>query len=328
MTQTPQAPYRILSLDGGGMDGLFSLLMLDALEQRVPGFLETVTLYAGTSAGAINALALAAYPGEQLRCRQVWEYEQLFKTEPWEVWAYLSGYYPLYGQHYSDFLTKFFAGKTLGDLSTKVALGTFDALGRHREPRFWGPATIHSYDEAHQDLPLASAAMYSSAAPGIRPMIDGYTDGGWGSACPAVPALDVALEQGIELSQIEIFSVGVGRVQQHLTEPNENWGLWQWWMTWWGNNWSQTNDCFTPLLDAALETANRHLRTLLGPERYFRINPAVLELTPLTATVYSGLSKESREWIIDGLRKAMEDPRTQAQIDAAAVWLKEAGWAD
>ena len=54
-------PFRVLSMDGGGIYGLFTVLMLKELCKRNPNFLkgDDVDLFAGTSAGALIALALA-----------------------------------------------------------------------------------------------------------------------------------------------------------------------------------------------------------------------------------------------------------------------------
>jgi patatin-like phospholipase/acyl hydrolase len=54
------APYRILSLDGGGIRGVLTASLLERLEEKQPGFLTMVDLFAGTSTGGILALALAS----------------------------------------------------------------------------------------------------------------------------------------------------------------------------------------------------------------------------------------------------------------------------
>jgi len=51
--------YRILSLDGGGIRGYLTILLLERLEEKCPGFLEQIDLFAGASTGSIIALALA-----------------------------------------------------------------------------------------------------------------------------------------------------------------------------------------------------------------------------------------------------------------------------
>ncbi len=55
--------YRILSVDGGGIRGLYAAVLLDRLVQQVLGFLDGVDLLAGTSTGGIIVLALAPQAG-------------------------------------------------------------------------------------------------------------------------------------------------------------------------------------------------------------------------------------------------------------------------
>src|SRR5712691_6048927 len=51
--------YRILALDGGGIRGVYTSVLLRRLSEQVPGFLDRAQLLAGTSTGGILALALA-----------------------------------------------------------------------------------------------------------------------------------------------------------------------------------------------------------------------------------------------------------------------------
>ena len=55
------AKYRILSLDGGGIRGLLSLILLQrlGLNSQLEGWLERADLLAGTSTGGLIALGLA-----------------------------------------------------------------------------------------------------------------------------------------------------------------------------------------------------------------------------------------------------------------------------
>ncbi|MCZ6881066.1 MAG: patatin-like phospholipase family protein, partial [Gammaproteobacteria bacterium] len=45
------AVYRILTLDGGGIRGLLSAVLMDELDRRRPGWLGHVDMIAGTSTG-------------------------------------------------------------------------------------------------------------------------------------------------------------------------------------------------------------------------------------------------------------------------------------
>ena len=58
------SPYRILSLDGGGIRGWLTATLLQRLQddlkgQGYPDFLDEVQLFAGTSTGGLLALGLA-----------------------------------------------------------------------------------------------------------------------------------------------------------------------------------------------------------------------------------------------------------------------------
>lgn len=54
------APYRILSLDGGGCRAIIESTVLERLMESHPNLLEDVDLFAGASAGSILSLCYAA----------------------------------------------------------------------------------------------------------------------------------------------------------------------------------------------------------------------------------------------------------------------------
>ena len=47
-------------MDGGGIRGLITAILLERLEQARPGFLSMIDLFAGTSTGGLLALGLAS----------------------------------------------------------------------------------------------------------------------------------------------------------------------------------------------------------------------------------------------------------------------------
>ena len=51
--------YRILSFDGGGVRGILPLVLLSHIQAKIPDFISQTNLFAGTSVGGLNALALA-----------------------------------------------------------------------------------------------------------------------------------------------------------------------------------------------------------------------------------------------------------------------------
>ncbi|MEW6337040.1 MAG: patatin-like phospholipase family protein, partial [Acidobacteriota bacterium] len=55
------APYRILSLDGGGIRGIVTIVLMQRLARQagLEGWLDRADLIAGTSTGGLLALAIA-----------------------------------------------------------------------------------------------------------------------------------------------------------------------------------------------------------------------------------------------------------------------------
>ena len=46
--------YRIMALDGGGIRGLYTVVLLDRLSELVPGFIDRAEMLAGTSTGGFS----------------------------------------------------------------------------------------------------------------------------------------------------------------------------------------------------------------------------------------------------------------------------------
>ena len=60
--------YRILTFDGGGIRGMFSLTLIDRIERERPGWIDRADLIAGTSIGGIITLGFAS--GMDIRLMQ------------------------------------------------------------------------------------------------------------------------------------------------------------------------------------------------------------------------------------------------------------------
>jgi patatin-like phospholipase/acyl hydrolase len=57
--------YRILIVDRGGIRGVLSATILENLDEKIPGFMNSTDLVTGTSTGGILALALHPTTGKQ-----------------------------------------------------------------------------------------------------------------------------------------------------------------------------------------------------------------------------------------------------------------------
>lgn len=134
----------ILSLDGGGLRGLITALILQRLEQARPGFLDHFDLITGTSTGALLALALA-------RGMTPSEIARIYETRASEIFrdSLLDNVRDLgksVGAQYQNkglirVLGDVFGEGTLGDLRKRVAICAFDLDNELPDPkqRSWAP---------------------------------------------------------------------------------------------------------------------------------------------------------------------------------------------
>ncbi|WP_224360626.1 patatin-like phospholipase family protein [Hyalangium versicolor] len=218
---------RILSMDGGGPLSIISLVLLKRLLKKEPQLLRYVDVFAGNSAGAINALMLASRdlsPG----------YAQAVLDQLIEFWAEhfieltannlvqnlgaLAGARPL-GQTESleTYLRNYFFQDTPLANIKNVAITTFQLDSDNRsinipggpvdsQVRSWMPRVLHNFKYTHPErlrAPLVEhkmaafspratvldAAMASSAPPIMFPVYKGHLDGAMFANNPAMCAL-------------------------------------------------------------------------------------------------------------------------------------------
>jgi patatin-like phospholipase/acyl hydrolase len=234
-------PYRILSLDGGGLRGLISAVLLSRLEAARPGFIASIDLFAGTSTGGILALGLAAGlpPGDIARL-----YEQhgadIFDDS---LWDNLRDFGKSIGADYDNrrlakHLRDIFGTRTLKDLPKRVVLCAFDLDNQAKPPdtRRWSPKIFHNFPGSDSDglVPIVNAALYTSAAPTYFPSVDGYIDGGVFANNPSMVAIAQALDArnrphaARSLDDIQLLSLGTGEAPAYIQGSRLNWGTAQW----------------------------------------------------------------------------------------------------
>lgn len=268
------ARYRILSMDGGGIRGLITAILLQRLQAARPGFLEQIDLFAGTSTGGILALGLAAgLTPERLR--------ELYETSGREVFADtilddIRDLGKLVGADYNlgplkHELTEQFGALTLGDLSARVLVTAFDLDNKPDNPlevRTWKPKFFHNYPGEDSDAAelVVDVALRTSAAPTYFPIYQGYIDGGVFATNPSVAALAQALHPetgGQRLEDVVLLSVGTGTNPTYLPETDADWGLAQW-----------APHLVTLMLEGSAGTADYQCRQILD-DHYFRLNPVL-----------------------------------------------------
>ncbi|AUH53261.1 hypothetical protein CXB49_21975 [Chromobacterium sp. ATCC 53434] len=274
-------PYRILSIDGGGLRGIIALVVLERLDQAAPGWRDGVHMHAGTSTGALIALGLARglTPGQLLeRYRE--QGPRLFsRSLGWRLKT-LNG---LIGPRYDGAKREQVCRDDLGEESTLASLlrdggrrghvlvPAFNLDGDPRLPeglRRWKPKVYHNLptlDGSDDGAELSwRVAMRSSAAPTYFSSFDGFVDGGVFANNPAMCALgqtrDARLRTPIPPESVAMLSLGTGVNAIHLA-GDADWGYWQW-----------GRDIVELLMDGVNDVADFQARQLLGERRYLRVS--------------------------------------------------------
>lgn len=286
----------VLSLDGGGSRGVVSAVLLAALAERVPGFLERIDLFAGTSIGAANAVAVAAghsprgmvnfYPehGHQLFS------ERLRPKGLLGLAARILEHVPGLGPEVDDadalFLPKwsnrgleraladyFGAERRLGDLDPRrVLMLALELSGRLPDSpaRVVLPVCIRNFgpgSERFRERPIHELLLGAMAAPTFFESAGGFVDGGVFANNPSVAALVSAAELvDRRLERVRLLSIGTGICPDAI----ESDGPLRWGVIKWGEHFPEVS------LRAVSEFDHLRCQALLG-EGYHRLNVTLPE---------------------------------------------------
>ncbi len=345
--------YTILSIDGGGVNVLMSLLMLRRIEQARPGFLAGTQLLAGTSAGGISALIVVAEadPVAGLdRAIEFWEGFPSVLRHSRQFLAGLAGAAPLYSHHRLRLaLFQVLGSRTLRELQHKVLVASMQLDNGEIDPerRSWAPRSLTNLDgenDSYLDDLLIDIAMRSSAAPVVWPVHQGFVDGGLFANDPSMLALtsvlreqrdpDKSTEHGRDaLPDILLLSIGEGNVPHHLAVQTGSWGYREWLMR---------REAPLALIELALnstgEAISEQCRTLLGDAQYFRLNPDIKfpggrgapDLHPRssvrrTLNWVAGATEDSLDPIHAQLARAREIG-TSYDLGPVLSWIDAARW--
>jgi patatin-like phospholipase/acyl hydrolase len=266
--------YRILSLDGGGIRGLLSVILLQRLgmHSQLEGWLDQADLLAGTSTGGLIALGLAF--GMSLEnIRDLYEINGpvIFKHDLLDDLVDLG---KVIAAEYSNVnlwgeLLAIFGETRLEDLPRRVLVTAFDMDNEATDPlrRNWKPKIFHNFPGEDSDgSQLAyKVALYTSAAPTYFPTVGGYIDGGVFASNPSMCALaqtqDPRIPETPPLSEVVLLSIGTGSSLTFIPGERHDWGYLQW-----------AKPIINLILDGTVGIADYQCRQLLR-ERYFRLAP-------------------------------------------------------
>jgi len=267
-------PYRVLSLDGGGIRGVVTATILERLSRTpgLEGWLDRVDLIAGTSTGGLIALALAdGHSPTEIRALYAQKGRSIFQDSWWDQVKDIGN---LRGAQYGqrglrNVLVDLFGTKTLAELRKKVLIPTFclDNQADDISQRTWKPKLFHNFRGESEDgnLSVVKAALYTSAAPTYFPSVDGYIDGGVYANNPSMCALaqtqDARYRPRPRLNRVVLLSLGTGTNLRFIRGRRLDWGLVQW-----------ARPLLDILFDGMMGIADYQCRQILG-ERYHRLAP-------------------------------------------------------
>lgn len=235
MAETAENPYRLLCMDGGGIYGYFTVLMLKRFAEKHKNFLSPghMTAFAGTSAGALISMLLAKeknprdyllsgeldkfFASDLLHGNQLDMVDASMSLLGLTTWCG--------GTDMQVLLKKELGDVSLGDLPNKVLIMTFDISGKtggnehvpDRE-RTWKTKVYHNFQCKGNDLDVpAWFVAYGAACPvTVRPVIDGITDGGIFAMSPTLSAVSQLLY---------IAKMKTATVDQYMTKVADMYAL-------------------------------------------------------------------------------------------------------
>jgi uncharacterized protein len=328
-------PFRILALDGGPA-ALLVVLMLNELEDIVPGFLEKVDLIAGTSAGAITGLMLSTKrnPAYMLPVAEnFWLNEQnYYKNGPVGYLKALIGAGAVNDSKYvQQFLEQrgVLANRKLRELAKKVLVTSFELNPIRRAPGMrgplnWQPKILHnlSNDGHDLDLPAVDAALSSSASPIITAIHQGKVDGGLVANNPSMVAITQVLMEAMrpvkcaeglprDRHGIALLSIGGGRAHDVIEVTDNSWGYAPWLL-----NPSNPLLLLNAFLTGSSEVVTYEAAAMLDAPRFFRLDPFYTE-PGLLPFVQASPKKQ---------QNTAASPETHEMVQQAARFLRHSGW--
>lgn len=236
--------FRILSIDGGGIRGIFPAAVLAELEHKYIDGRSIVghfDLIAGTSTGGIIALGLGAgYTARELLALYVERGCEVFPPFADNAFGRLKAWlrdkrnyarYLYNRQALEKLLQDKFGGRLFGESVTRLCVPAFE--GKHSEV-FVFKTPHHSDYKTDRFESMVNVGLATSAAPTyFRPFEhDSYTlvDGGVWSNNPVMLAVIEALTCfDIDRDQIDVLTLGCGD-DRYVVSSDEitKGGLWHW----------------------------------------------------------------------------------------------------
>lgn len=268
--------FRILSIDGGGIRGIFPAAVLAELERRYTGgrsIASCFDLVAGTSTGGIIGLGLAAgYTATELRDLYVQRGDEIFppvcRLKAIARDAIQYAHYTYDRAALENLLTEKLSTRLFGEASMRLCIPAFD--GKHSEV-FVFKTPHHGDYQTDRYERMVNVGLATAAAPSYFRALEhgGYTlvDGGVWANNPVMLAVIEALTCfDVARDQIDVLTLGCGDDKYVVSGRQVSMGgLWHW----------------RKIMEGAMRlqslAATNQARLLLGPPSVIRIDAPAFE---------------------------------------------------
>lgn len=273
--------FRILSIDGGGIRGVFPAAFLDGLEKRYTRgrpVVEYFDLIAGTSTGGIIALGLAAGLGaNEIRNLYVKRGSEIFPPAPdgfiGVIENGLRNLYQYFRYRYDRdvlmrLLSQIFGDRKFGTARVRLCIPSVD--GRYGEAYIFKTPHHPDFKKDAQE-PMTKVASATAAAPTFfRPLEDGgytFLDGGIFANDPIMVGLvDVLSCFSVRRDNVRILSLGCSTDQCVVDKSMRRGGKLAW----------------RQIIETAIQlqsfNAQGQARLLIGANNVIRIEPPPIDV--------------------------------------------------
>lgn len=266
--------YRLLCVDGGGMNGYSSIVILKRLLKEYPNLFNNIDLVAGTSVGGIVGLGIAMrHDIDSIEHNFLNGFPLAFKKNTlFKTMQFFAGLSPKYDvTEFKTFLREEVYGDTLmKDLDKKIVIPAFKLDDEFGVKRRWKAKVFHNFDgpTGDPDLNVVDVAMATSSVPVYFPTYDNYIDGALVANNPSLVAVAQTQDDNSNihpkprLEDIVILSIGSIR-DIYIEGKNLQWGYFSW---------------IKPLLQIFTERdtliINHQCKVFFG-DRYHRVEPVI-----------------------------------------------------
>lgn len=228
--------FKILSIDGGGIKGIFPASFLAEIEERYLGG-ESVArhfdLITGTSTGGIIALALSiGIPAREIAQLYIEHGPAIFPRPSWGKlgagWRFLRGF----ATHQYDrsalmeLLVGAFGERRFGEAASRLCIPSCD--GRHGDVYVFKTPHHPDFKKDQHELMTTVAAATAAAPTYFQPLDSGgyrFIDGGlWANNPVMVGLVDALSCFDLDPHQVRILSLGCGDEPFRVSDRMMRWG--------------------------------------------------------------------------------------------------------